>query len=213
MGYGAYENLRKDYDKFTLLESELEKNPITQFEKWFQEALDSDVEEPNAMTLSTVDSNSYPSSRIVLLKGVSENGFIFYSNYDSQKADDIENNPKVSLLFFWDKLHRQVRINGTIEKISREKSVDYFNSRPYDSRIGALASTQSKIAKNREEIEERFNNIKEQYPEEPPCPENWGGYIVKPNKIEFWQGRRSRLHDRLVFEQSNSDWNIFRLYP
>jgi pyridoxamine 5'-phosphate oxidase len=156
MGYGAYEDLRKEYDKYTLNESEVDKDPIVQFDSWFKEALASDIEEPNAMALSTVSSDNIPSSRIVLLKGVLEGGFIFYSNYNSQKGQEIAANPNVSLLFFWDKLHRQVRIDGKINKYSKEKSKEYYDSRPYKSRIGALASEQSRIAENREEIEKRF---------------------------------------------------------
>ncbi|MDC1068588.1 pyridoxamine 5'-phosphate oxidase [Candidatus Kapabacteria bacterium] len=212
MGFGAYENLRKDYNKFELLDSKIDKNPINQFELWFSESLQSEVEEPNAMAISTV-SNNIPSTRIVLLKGVSQNGFIFYTNYDSEKGLAIENNPNVSLLFFWDKLHRQIRINGTIQKISRSQSVQYFDSRPYESKIGALASNQSKVAASREEIENRFKDFKTRYPENPPCPENWGGFIVEPTKIEFWQGRTGRLHDRIVYEKNNLEWSTKRLYP
>lgn len=213
MGYGAYENLRKDYDKFSLIENELSQNPFAQFQKWFDEAKESGIEEANAMGLSTVDSNGIPSSRIVLLKGLDENGFTFYSNYESQKGSDIDKNPNVSLLFFWDKLHRQVRVNGSISKLPREKSVEYFNGRPYESRIGALASAQSEIAKDRAEIEHQFEKFKMLYPTDPPCPPNWGGYLVKPNRIEFWQGRSGRLHDRLVFSKLDSVWEIKRLYP
>jgi pyridoxamine 5'-phosphate oxidase len=212
MGYGAYENLRVDYDKFTLLEDDINDNPISQFENWFKEAQESDIEEPNAMTLSTVSDN-IPSARIVLLKGVSQKGFIFYTNYGSQKGNEIESNPNVALTFLWDKLQRQVRINGTIEKMSKSDSEQYFNQRPYKSKLGALASDQSKVAKNREEIEKRFAEFEEKYPENPPMPENWGGYLVKPSKIEFWQGRRSRMHDRLVYSLINNNWDVKRLYP
>lgn len=213
MGYGAYEDLRKEYDKYTLNESEVDKDPIVQFDNWFKEALASDIEEPNAMALSTVSSDNIPSSRIVLLKGVLEGGFIFYSNYNSQKGQEIAANPNVSLLFFWDKLHRQVRIDGKINKYSKEKSKEYYDSRPYKSRIGALASEQSRIAENREEIEKRFEEFNTKYPENPPMPDNWGGYIVEPSRIEFWQGRRSRMHDRLVYERNSDNWEIVRLYP
>lgn len=216
-------DLRQDYQLQSLDRADVDENPIVQFSKWFDEALKSEILEPNAMTLATVSAEGKPSARIVLLKGIQtpkgineESGFVFYTNYDSHKGKDMAANPHVALCFNWLDLQRQIRIEGTVEKIDPSVSDDYFNTRPKLSRIGALASPQSQIVPNRAFLEENFNNLIEKYAdtEGVPRPENWGGYIVKPNLIEFWQGRRSRLHDRICYiKQENGDWRIERLAP
>ena len=216
-------DLRQDYQLQSLDRADVDENPIVQFSKWFDEALKSEILEPNAMTLATVSAEGKPSARIVLLKGIQtpkgineESGFVFYTNYDSHKGKDMAANPHVALCFNWLDLQRQIRIEGTVEKIDPSVSDDYFNTRPKLSRIGALASPQSQIVPNRAFLEENFNNLIEKYAdtEGVPRPENWGGYIVKPNLIEFWQGRRSRLHDRICYiKQENGDWKIERLAP
>jgi pyridoxamine 5'-phosphate oxidase len=213
MGYGAYEDLRKDYDHSSLDEKDVDANPLKQFEKWFEQAGKAGVEEPNAMSLSTVDSEGKPHSRIVLIKGVTDNGIIFYTNYGSDKGSDLEYNSNVAVNFFWDKLQRQVRLEGVVKKISKEKSEQYFNARPYKSRLGALASEQSQKLSSREEMEANFKEFAEKYPENPPMPENWGGYEIELNYYEFWQGRPSRMHDRIIYKKADNEWEIFRLYP
>lgn len=205
-------DLRVNYDMFQLLESDLPKNPLELFKKWFDETKNSSIMEPNAMTLGTIDENNKVKLRIVLLKELNTNGFVFFTNYSSEKAKQLNGNNNASLLFFWNELHRQVRVEGTVTKIAREDSIAYFDSRPYESRIGAMVSNQSEVIKSREVLDKKYKELIEKYPENPPCPENWGGYILKPNYFEFWQGRESRLHDRIVFKLEN-DWLINRLSP
>lgn len=208
------QKLREDYSKHSLDESDVNKDPIEQFESWMKEAIKAEVPEPNAMTLSTVDANQKPHSRVVLLKGIEEGEFVFYTNHQSDKGKEIDQNPNVALCFLWLELERQVRIEGTAEKLSREESEDYFKKRPYKSQIGALASNQSSVVPNREFLEDRFEELQEKYSEgEVPKPEYWGGYRVKPEVLEFWQGRRSRLHDRIKFEKVGNKWDINRLSP
>ncbi|MFP8487714.1 pyridoxamine 5'-phosphate oxidase [Gracilimonas sp. Q87] len=208
------QKLREDYSKHSLDESEVSADPIMQFESWMMEAMKAEVPEPNAMTLSTVDAGNKPHSRVVLLKGVEEGEFVFYTNHQSDKGDELEQNPNVALCFLWLELERQVRIEGTAEKLSQEESEDYFRIRPYQSQIGALASNQSSVVPNREFLEKRFQELKEKYPEgDVPKPESWGGYKIKPQVLEFWQGRRSRLHDRIKFEKVGDKWDIKRLSP
>ncbi len=216
-------DLRQDYQLQSLDRNDVDENPFVQFSKWFDEALKSEILEPNAMTLATVSAEGKPSARIVLLKGIhtpegiqEEHGFVFYTNYDSHKGKDMAANPHVALCFNWLDLQRQIRIEGIVEKIDPSVSDDYFNTRPKLSRIGALASPQSQIVPNRIFLEDNFNNLIEKYAdtEGVPRPENWGGYLVKPTLIEFWQGRRSRLHDRICYiKQENGDWRIERLAP
>ena len=193
------QDLRRDYKSGELLESNIQQSPFEQFQVWFNDALGGKILEPNAMTLATCDHNK-PSARIVLLKGVDARGFVFYTNYQSRKGNDIENNPHAALLFFWDALERQIRIEGVVERIDRENTEIYFKSRPKDSRIGALASPQSTVIENREVLEQKMNALKEQYSnnDEIPVPPYWGGYRLVPHYFEFWQGRASRLHDRIV---------------
>ncbi|MGQ9797993.1 MAG: pyridoxamine 5'-phosphate oxidase [Ignavibacterium sp.] len=205
-------NLRKNYEKGELNEKMIDKNPFRQFENWFDEILKSNIYEPNAMILATASKN-LPSARVVLLKGFSESGFKFFTNYHSRKGKELEENNNAALLFYWMDFERQVRIEGNIEKISKEESLEYFNSRPLESRYGALASNQSEVIPNREYLEKKFTQLKEQYGDNPPMPENWGGFILKPRLFEFWQGRPSRLHDRIVYEKVSEVWKIYRLSP
>ncbi len=208
------QNLRQDYKSKSLSESDIDQNPIQQFKIWFEEALQAKLNEPNAMTLATADKNGKPSARIVLLKGLEENGFIFYTNYWSRKGANIAENPHAALVFFWGDLERQVRVEGEISKISGELSSAYFNSRPLGSKIGATISPQSKVIASREELELACKALEEKHKDGIiPRPENWGGYILKPNYIEFWQGRSSRLHDRLRFKLENNVWTLERLAP
>lgn len=204
--------LRKNYKKGELIESKVNSDPFRQFEIWFEEVIQSNIYEPNAMILATAFNNK-PSARVVLLKGFDKNGFKFYTNYNSRKGRELIDNPNAALLFYWMELERQVRIEGKIEKLSREESLEYFNSRPLESRYGALASNQSEVIPNREYLEKKFFELKEKFADSPPMPENWGGYTLKPDLFEFWQGRPNRLHDRIVYEKSENSWKIYRLSP
>lgn len=209
----SLQNMREHYDSGILKEGDLFADPIKQFEKWFKEAVEGGVSEPNAMGLSTV-SNNRPSSRIVLLKGVDERGFVFYTNYDSRKGSEIEANPWISLNFFWQIQARQIRIEGRIEKVSTEESDEYFKTRPRESQLGAWASSQSTILRSRIDLENELERYIKTYENtEVPRPPHWGGYIVRPVRIEFWQGRESRLHDRFLYEHHNEGWMVFRLSP
>lgn len=214
MNTAEIQKLREDYSKNSLDEKDIRQNPVEQFRSWLDESLDAKLPEPNAMTLSTVDKDHKPHSRIVLLKGIEDGKFIFYSNYKSDKGREIEGNPNVSLCFLWKELERQVRIDGTVEKLSREASEEYFETRPIKSQIGALASDQSSEIENRSVLEERFKELHKKYETgNVPMPEHWGGYIVTPESVEFWQGRRSRLHDRIKYEKDGKNWTIKRLAP
>ncbi len=211
--------LRRDYKARTLDVSDVAVDPFTQFDLWFQEALttlhsDAGVE-ANAMTLATATKAGIPSARIVLLKGVDEKGFIFYTNYDSRKGQELEANPHAALVFFWQELERQVRIEGRIERVESDVSNQYFSSRPRRSRIGAWASPQSQVIDNREVLEHNMTDLETEYGEESPIPRpaHWGGYRVVPKAVEFWQGRRSRLHDRVRYERKEDAWDIVRLAP
>jgi pyridoxamine 5'-phosphate oxidase len=205
-------NLRKEYKKNSLDEKDVQKNPIEQFRIWFNEALQADILEPNAMFLATASQNK-PSGRVVLLKDLDENGFVFYTNYQSRKAEQIAENQFVSLTFFWAELERQVRIEGIARKVSEEKSTAYFLSRPRDSQIGAWASPQSqKVTKK--DLENLFARYEKEFSQKPmEKPPHWGGYIVIPHYIEFWQGRPSRMHDRIVYRLENNQWQIYRIAP
>jgi len=208
------QNLRQDYRSASLAESDVDQNPFIQFEKWFKEALDAQLFEPNVMTLATADLSGRPSARILLLKGFDENGFVFFTNYDSKKGKELAENPQAAMVFFWGDLERQVRIEGTITKVDEEESTAYFHSRPKGSQIGATASTQSSVIPNREVLEDRVTALTEEFSEkEVPRPANWGGYRLKPDLIEFWQGRSSRLHDRINYEAVDGSWIINRLAP
>jgi pyridoxamine 5'-phosphate oxidase len=207
-------SMRRNYLRNELLESTISKNPFEQFQSWFEEAKNSTILEANAMTLSTVTKDGRPSSRVVLLKDIREDGYSFYTNYNSKKGLEIANNPFGSLLFFWDVLEKQVRIDGKIQKLSREEAQIYFNSRPFESKIGAWASNQSESIPNRDFIENKYSDLLEKFKgKEVPMPEYWGGYKLIPDSFEFWQGRPSRLHDRIEYRLVESSWVISRLSP
>jgi pyridoxamine 5'-phosphate oxidase len=207
--------IRQEYCFASLDEKDIDSNPITQFQKWFNEAVRAEIADVNAMTLSTVDIDSKPHARIVLLKGVEDAKFTFFTNYQSHKGLEIENNPHVSLVFHWKELQRQVRIEGSIIKISESESSSYFKSRPKESQLGAWASFQSQVLSGRDELENRFDELKKKYADaEIPKPPHWGGYAVTPSLLEFWQGRESRLHDRFCFTlQEDKSWKMNRLNP
>jgi pyridoxamine 5'-phosphate oxidase len=206
-------NLRREYTSGKFDVTNALDNPYDQFEKWFNEVLSSDFVEPTAMTLCTVSESNMPSARVVLLKKADPRGYVFFTNYDSKKGTEITYNPKASLLFYWDKLERQVRIEGVIEKISTEESEEYFKSRPYESRLGAWASRQSQQLKTRFSLLRDVAKLMIKYPSDVPLPEFWGGYRLVPVYYEFWQGRASRLHDRIVYHKRNDVWIKSRLYP
>ena len=208
-------DIRKDYSQQSLTEQDVQGNPIAQFSKWWNEAMAAEIEEINAMTLATASADGVPSARIVLLKGVDERGFVFFTNYQSFKGMQLEENPRACLVFFWKELERQVRVTGLVEKVSAEESDTYFNSRPEGSRLGAWASPQSQIIANRQWLEAEEEKFKEVFRSKPLLrPEHWGGYRVKPVIIEFWQGRSSRLHDRIQYTlKDQGGWQIDRLAP
>lgn len=207
--------LRKEYSKLSLDISSVDKNPLTQFARWFDEALQSDVDEPNAFTLSTVSEDGRPSGRIVLLKGLENEKFLFFTNYQSAKGKELETNPACALTFFWPELERQVRIEGVASKIDITSSEKYFQSRPRESQIGAWASPQSAVISGRGILDERVKELQKKFDgiEKLPKPNQWGGYAVEPNEIEFWQGRPNRLHDRIVFYKLDEKWQVHRLAP
>lgn len=197
-----------------LSKENINKNPFEQFSVWYKLALDSGFLHPDAMTLATSDKNGKPSARIVLLKSFDEKGFVFFTNYESRKGNELAANPFASLLFYWDKIDKQVRIEGSMEKISEKESEIYFHSRPRGSQIGALASPQSKVIEDRKYLEEKFSVLSRKYEgKEIPLPENWGGYRVKPFYFEFWQSRDNRLHDRIRYVKERDFWKLDRLAP
>lgn len=207
--------IRKEYSKATLDINSVDKDPFAQFEKWFNQAIQSQALEPNAMSLATLSENGMPTSRMVLLKGVENEQFVFYTNYQSQKGKELELSPVCALNFFWPELERQVRIEGVASRVSSEVSDAYFQSRPRASQVGAWASPQSTLIKERSILEERVKQIEEKYKDLKvlPRPKQWGGYGVAPFEIEFWQGRPSRLHDRIVYTRVDNQWKINRLAP
>ncbi|MDC1186355.1 pyridoxamine 5'-phosphate oxidase [Crocinitomicaceae bacterium] len=206
--------LRDDHRDFDegKLEDHHGKTPFDLFSVWYKEAFEKEIE-PNAMSIATAGQNGQPSNRIVYLKECLDEQFIFYSNYLSDKGREIADNPKVNLLFFWPQLQRQLRIDGVAKKVSEVISDEYFNSRPRGSQLGAWASMQSQKLESRNMLEEKLMELDKKYPNYVPRPPHWGGYVIEPNRIEFWQGRPSRLHDRIVYEKSGLDWKIYRLNP
>jgi pyridoxamine 5'-phosphate oxidase len=207
-------DIRRDYMKATLSEDKVEKDPFVQFGIWWDEALRAEIDEVNAMTLATVSAGDKPSARIVLLKGYDSKGFVFYTNYQSRKGRDLEQYPHASLLFFWKELERQVRIDGPCEKVSEAESDEYFLSRPEGSRIGAWASPQSQVISSRDVLDQQIIALENRFQGMSiPRPPHWGGYRVKPDQVEFWQGRPSRLHDRILYTRTASGWQINRLAP
>jgi pyridoxamine 5'-phosphate oxidase len=210
----SIKNLRREYKLNKLTEETVNKNPINQLEKWFEEVLKVDLIEPNAMILATADDKANPSIRVVLVKGLSKKGFTFFTNYSSRKGNNLSKNSSASLLFFWAELERQVRIEGKIKKISKSESQKYFNTRPLESRLAAWASQQSSVIPDRAYLEKRFQKFEEQFKgKKIPLPSDWGGYLLVPEYFEFWQGRENRLHDRICYKRIKTSWKIFRLAP
>jgi pyridoxamine 5'-phosphate oxidase len=206
-------NIRRDYSKFSLDINSISPDPFKQFDIWMNDALKGEFLEPTAVAVSTVNKNGRPSSRIVLLKKYNEKGFIFFTNYKSRKGNDISENDFASMLFFWDKFERQIRIEGRIEKVSQKESEEYFESRPDTSKLGAWASNQSQPLKSRFTLMRKVAGLMLKYPSKVPLPEFWGGYRLIPDEFEFWQGRESRLHDRFRYQLDGTNWKIERLSP
>jgi pyridoxamine 5'-phosphate oxidase len=208
-------NFRNEYLSNGLDEKDMADDPILQFENWFEDAVKNKVNEPNVMHLSTATPAGRPSGRIMLLKGFDENGFVFYTNYDSRKGSELRNNKFASMTFLWLELYRQVRIEGTVTPLSAKDSDEYFHSRPRGSQIGAFASAQSHVLASREELEKIADEAEERFKGHPiPRPDNWGGFCLKPDYIEFWQGRANRLHDRIKYSlEADGKWSMQRLYP
>lgn len=205
--------IRTDYKHLTLNESDVAADPFKQFDSWWQQAITAEVVEVNAMTLATASPGGIPDARIVLLKDITEEGFVFFTNYESSKGRQLLENPNAALVFFWKELERQIRIKGSVIKASRALSDRYFASRPAGSRIGAWSSPQSQVIASREVLEQNEHDFKAKFGEDIPRPEHWGGFVVIPQTIEFWQGRPSRLHDRICYTKNNDGWQITRLAP
>lgn len=206
--------LRRNYTLSALTETDADPDPIKQFERWFADAVSAQVAEPNAMTLATASRDGVPSARIVLLKGIDANGFVFYTDYRSRKGAELAENPLAALTFLWKEIERQVRISGAVTRISAAESEAYFRTRPPGSRLGAWASQQSAVIASRAELEARLREVASRYPDgDVPLPPHWGGYRVLPDEIEFWQGRADRLHDRLLYRRGESGWTVSRLSP
>jgi pyridoxamine 5'-phosphate oxidase len=207
-------SLRKEYRMAALDRAGLDPDPVVQFGRWFDQAVGAGLPEPNAMTLATASAGGRPSARVVLLKGYDDRGFVFYSNYDSRKGEELTANPWAALVFYWAPLERQVRVEGRVERTSREESAAYFRSRPLGSRLGALASAQSRPIPGREVLERRVAELEAAHPDgEVPLPDFWGGYRVVPDAVEFWQGRPDRLHDRFRYARADQGWTVARLSP
>lgn len=207
-------DLRKEYTRAGLTESDMDPDPVEQFRRWFDEALAAGLHEPNAMIVATASPDGLPSARVVLLKGFDDRGFVFYTNYEGRKGRELEENPRAALLFYWGELERQVRIEGTASRVSEEESDAYYAGRPRGSRLGALASEQSRVVGSREVLEGRIKNLEAEYEgRDVPRPAFWGGYRVEPEAMEFWQGRENRLHDRLVYRRGEVGWKMERLQP
>jgi len=214
MGNTDISKLRRDYLFTDLDENKVKINPFDQFNVWMEEAIKADLIDPSAMILATADKNAVPAVRVVLLKRVDEEGLVFYTNYESKKGKDISENPQASLLFFWKELERQIRISGKVKKVSKKESESYFHSRPYESQLAALASKQSSIIPGRKHLENKFDELKNEFNgKEIPLPAYWGGFKLVPESFEFWQGRENRLHDRISYLKEKNNWKIVRLAP
>ncbi len=210
----ALTDLRREYKRESLDESTVAPDPMAQFDRWFEQARNSGLLDANAMSLATCDANSQPAARVVLLKGFDMQGFVFFTNYDSRKGHELALNSRAALLFYWSELERQIRIEGVIEKVSASESDEYFQQRPLGARLGAWTSPQSQVIENRAVLEARLKIFTERYACDPPRPPHWGGYRLKPNSLEFWQGRPDRLHDRVRYQMNNDmHWRIERLAP
>ena len=210
----AAAQLRQEYLSAPLDCNQLLNDPIEQFHRWFEEAINAEVTEPNAMSLATSTPDGFPSCRTVLMKDCDDRGFVFFTNYSSRKGQELEQNPKAALLFHWRPLHRQVLVRGTVHKVSRDESEEYFHSRPIDSQLGAWASIQSSVIPSRAYLEQRFTDLAEEHANQTvPLPEYWGGYCVNPQEIEFWQGRKNRMHDRILYRKTDERWDRDRLSP
>ncbi len=207
-------DLRRDYAKARLDESNVSADPIVEFARWFEEAVKAELHEPNAMTLATATTDGAPSARIVLLKGFDESGFVFFTDYRSRKGAELTENPHAALVFYWPELERQIRITGSTERTGRQESEAYFRTRPRGSRISAWVSHQSQVIARRQELEERILEVERRHPgDDVPLPPHWGGFRLRPDSIEFWQGRSSRLHDRIRYVRNGDSWRIERLSP
>jgi len=207
-------DIRRDYGELTLNEQTIDADPLVQFHLWFEEVLDKEQNDPTAMVLSTVDEQGYPDSRLVLLKGIDEGCFVFYTNYQSAKGIQLQNNPHAALNFYWPEMARQVRVRGLVEKVNKELSDSYFSSRPINSQLGAIASPQSQQIKDRTFLEQSLNQLIQEHGQKPIVrPKHWGGYKLIPDNIEFWQGRDNRLHDRIAYHRQDNTWRHHRLAP
>lgn len=207
-------HLRREYARARLDERDVDPDPLVQFRHWFEDACRAELPEPNAMTLATATPDGLPSARMVLLKAADERGFTFFTDYRSRKGQELEANPHAALVFFWGELERQVRISGTVSRVSREETEAYFRTRPRESRLGAWTSQQSTVLAGREVLEARLREVAARHPgEDVPAPPYWGGYLLRPDALEFWQGRESRLHDRVRYQREAGGWRIERLSP
>jgi pyridoxamine 5'-phosphate oxidase len=214
MGIVNFASIREEYQGKPLDPSNVHPDPIEQFRRWFDEALEAGIRQANAMTLATATASGIPSARMVLLKGFDEHGFVFFTNYGSRKGNELRENPRAAIVFYWQELHRQVCIQGLVSRVDAFESEEYFQTRPYEARLGAVASQQSRPLASRKEFEDAIAALRHKYPVEVPCPEHWGGFRLRPERIEFWQGRENRLHDRVEYSQrAGGGWSVIRLYP
>ncbi len=209
----THSHLRRDYASDLFSEKKVARHPMRQFSLWFNEAVQKNLKDSNAFILATVEKNK-PAARVLLMKASSDEGLTFFTNYASAKGKQLTANPKAEAVFFWGELNRQVRLSGKVVKLSHKESLDYFRSRPREAQLAACASNQSSLIKSREQLEQKYERLDSEYPNQlPPMPEEWGGYLLKVNRVEFWQGRPSRFHDRLLYTRTSSNWKVTRLQP